>query len=86
MTGQFIVPDCAEPDRFHEPPGPVPAVYWYEYRDRWTGLAGYVRVLCVGCCARIRMASQQPGADHGRTPPATRIGVLRDANTQEPVI
>lgn len=84
-AGQFVVPDCGEPDHRHEPPGKRAAAYWYEYRDRWTGLSGYGLVLCVECCARIRMASQRPEPGIF-APPATCITPLRDANTRERVI
>ena len=82
---RFVVPDCREPGGLHDPPGPRPAAYWYTYRDSWTGLDGICMVLCVECCARIRMLSQQPDPP-SFAPPATRIRPLRDANTQEPVI
>jgi hypothetical protein len=73
----IVVPDCSEPDRYHEPPGTRPAVYWYEYRDRESGLSGPCMVLCVECCARRRMLAD---------PAPTRIWMIRDANTLEPVI
>jgi hypothetical protein len=73
----LVVPDCREPDDRHDPPGTRPAAYWYQYRDPWTGLDGFVWVLCVECCARRRMEND---------PPPTRIRPLLDANTLEPVI
>jgi hypothetical protein len=81
----FVVPDCDQPGKYHDPPGTRPAVYWYEYRCQSSGLAGGLMVLCAECCARVRMLAEHP--DPGVfAPPPTRIGVLRDANTQEPVI
>ena len=76
-ASEIVVPDCCEPDSRHDPSGTRPAVYWYVYRDPVTGLAGLMKVLCVECCARARAQAE---------PVPTRIGVLRDANTQEPVI
>lgn len=80
-----VVPDCGN-DFWHDPPGaPVPAAYFYTYRDEFTGLSGYGKVLCVPCCARMRMLSLDPPPGV-HAPPATKITVLRDANTGEPVI
>lgn len=79
-----VVPDCDRPD-WHDPPGPAPAAYFYEYRDRETGLAGRGIVLCVPCCARMRLPSKDPPPGV-YAPAATRIMVLRDANTLERVI
>jgi hypothetical protein len=75
-----VVPDCAEPDRWHDPPGGQPAAYWYRYRGQ-DGLDGLVRVLCAECCARYRVHEGEPGI-----PAATYICVLLDANTQQPVL
>ena len=80
-----VVPDCDRP-QWHDPEGPVPAAYWYEYREPVSGLAGLCMVLCVPCCARMRLESGRPGADQGRFPEATRIWPVQDANTLERVI
>jgi len=80
-----VVPDCDRP-QWHDPEGPIPAAYWYGYRDRASGLAGLCMVLCVACCARMRLESGQPGADRGRFPEATKIWPVQDANTLERVI
>jgi hypothetical protein len=90
MTGpaRVVVPGCCQPDSWHDPPGPVPAAYAYEYREPYSGLSGYVMVLCVACCAKIRLLSEtgQPSDKGWHPPPATKITVLRDANTLERVI
>lgn len=80
-----VVPDCDRPE-WHDPVGPVPAVYLYVFRERLSGLSGLCKVLCVACCARMRLESEQPGADQGLVPAATRITPLRDANTLVRVI
>lgn len=84
----MVIPDCGQPGYWHDPPGPVTAVYFYTYRDEWSGLDGYGMMLCVACCAQIRLlgVTGQPTAKGWHPPPPTRIRVLRDANTLEPVI
>lgn len=83
---RFVVPDCRQPDEHHDPPGTRPAAYSYEWRDdQWNPGWIFSWVLCVECCARVRMLSQQPDPP-SFAPPATRIRPLRDANTQERVI
>lgn len=87
VTGgaRIVVPDCRQPDSWHEPPGTAPAAYLYEYRDKQSGLSGVCMVLCVECCARIRMLAERPEPGVF-APPATRIRVIRDANTLQPVV
>lgn len=86
MNEPFVVPICREPDERHDPSGTRAAAYWYEWRDdQWNPGWDFVWVLCVECCARIRMASQQ-AEPSVFAPPAIRIRPLRDANTLEPVI
>jgi hypothetical protein len=84
----MVVPSCGQPDYWHDPPGLVPAAYFYTYRDEQTGLDGLGMVLCVPCCAKIWLLSVagQPTAKGWYPPPPTRITVLRDANTLERVI
>jgi hypothetical protein len=84
----LVVPGCDQPDYWHDPPGRVPAMYLYTYRSKQTGLDGYVMVLCVACCARIRLLgiTGQPTAKGWYPPPPTSITPLRDANTLERVI
>jgi hypothetical protein len=86
MSGSIglVVPDCREPDDRHNPPGTRPAAYWYEWHDVQSGLdLGWV--LCVECTARIRALAGQSDLDIF-APPPVRIQVLRDANTQKPVV
>jgi len=85
-SSQHVVPDCREPGKRHDPPGTRPAAYWYEWRDdKYNPGWDFVWVLCVECCARIRMLAGQPDPAVF-APVPVRIKPLRDANTNEPVI
>lgn len=89
MSRPPVVPDCSSTDQHHDPPGPVPAAYWYQYRCEWSGADGTVSVFCPACLARVWAFAERPELAPAGCyvyPPPTRVKVLRDANTGEPVL